>query len=210
MRTIRRPVLLVDTDEVLGDFQTPALKVMEKVTGIRRGPDDFKTWDIFDGLSDEQRRSVFEELQKPGFCSSLKPTPGSIDAVAELRNIVDLHIVTSPFFGAHTWVHERYEWLRDLFGFTYDDVTHTRAKHYVYGDGLLDDRPANVVRWAEYHPGGDAMLWHIPNTEGLPYDHLRVRSWEEVIERAKKLGGRDNSCARCDTGAQTGKGTTSK
>lgn len=213
MRTIQTsavldlPTMLIDTDEVLGNFHAPVLLVMEKVTGRPQRISDFKTWDIFEGLTPQEQEAVFTQVQKPGFCTSIEPAPGAIDAVRELRQIVDLHVVTSPFKGASTWAHERSQWLEDFFGFTYDDITHTRAKYNVYGDALLDDRPSNVTRWAEKHPGGDAMLWHTPNTATLHYDHLRVRSWGEVIERAKRLRVRGTPCVRCTSGEQPGKGS---
>ncbi len=180
-----RPRFLTDADEVLVDFQTPTLDVMERVTGVRREPHDFNTWDIFTVLTPEQLEAVFAEIQSPGYCSRLQPLPGAVEGLREIQKFADVYVVTSPFFGASTWSHERTTWLGDHFGISKEDIVHTRAKHLVVGDALLDDKPDNVLSWAEHHPDGDAMLWHIPNTRNLGHEDRRVNSWEDVARRLK-------------------------
>jgi len=182
-----RPRLLVDVDEVLCDFQGPVLKVMGHVTGKPYSPQDFTEWDIFKLLTEEQRNQVFAFIEQPGFCASLKPTPGSVEAIAELRQIADVFPVTSPFHST-PWVNERTQWLGDYFGWKKSEVVFTSAKFLVVGDAILDDKPLNVTEWERYHPDGVPMLWHIPNTRMLSeYDGYRVRSWREVIDTVRGL-----------------------
>lgn len=183
---MRRLRLLVDVDEVLGDFQTPALDIMAKVTGRRYRPEDFEVWDIFSVLTDEQKELVFAEIEKPGFCSNLKPLRGAVEAIRYLRSLVDIFPVTSPFHSV-PWVTERNQWLGDHFGWKKSEIVHTSAKFLVRGDAILDDKPEHIVAWTAEYPAGLGMLWHIPNTRTLGHDHLRVRSWEEVIERVKSI-----------------------
>lgn len=182
-----RPRLLVDVDEVLGDFQAPVLKLMSHITGKEYVPEDFTEWDIFNVLSDEQRNLVFACIERPGFCASIKPTPGSLEAVKELQTFCEVVPVTSPFHST-PWVNERTAWLGDYFGWKKREIVFTSAKHLVVGDGLADDKPDNVEAWAAYHPDGVPMLWHIPNTRLLTdYDKYRVRSWQEVIDKMRSF-----------------------
>jgi 5'(3')-deoxyribonucleotidase len=172
---MRRLRFLCDVDEVLVDFQTPALAVMEEVTGIRREPSSFNAWDIFTVLSPEERAKVFQVIEQPGFCASLKPLPRAIEGIRKIREFCDIFAVTSPFHSP-TWVAERTEYLHRVFGFESHEVVHTASKHLVIGDALLDDKPSHIQGWAEAHPGGLPMLWDIPNTKGMGLDGLRVQS----------------------------------
>lgn len=183
MQSSRRR-FLCDADEVLFDFQEPTLDIMQKVTGRRYVANDFEVWDVFSVLSPEELKGVFAELEKPGWCTSLEPKPGTIEAIEELRSICDVYVVTSPFH-SKTWVHERYAALAKHFGFKKNEVVHTNAKHLVVGDMFLDDNPEHVDHWNAAHPGKVGMLWHIPNTRKLPYDRVRVRSWAEVVAKAR-------------------------
>ncbi len=180
---------LTDVDEVLADFQTPALGIIERLFGQRLTPYDFEVWDVFSLFDKEQKEAIFAEIAKPSFCRSLEPKPGAVEAIRELRGIADVFAVTSHF-PSSTWVHERDEWLHDLFGFERHHVIHTSAKFMVIGDALLDDNPSHIQAWMSEHPLGMGMLWHIPNTRNLGLDDVRVHTWEKVIDNAKQLDAR--------------------
>jgi 5'(3')-deoxyribonucleotidase len=182
---MRRKRLLCDVDEVLVDFQRPALSILERLTGKKLTPDDYEVWDMFSLFTEEEKTLVREEISKPGFCRALPPVPGAAEGLLEARSLVDVFAVTSHFTSP-TWVHERDAALIEDFGFKRGEIVHTSAKFLVKGDFLLDDRPKNVTEWKEHHPDGTAMLWHIPNTRKLGMDDIRVRSWAEVLERIKK------------------------
>jgi len=177
-------VILVDVDEVLADFQSPSLKIMGEVTGRNYTLSDFKTWDIFEELTPEERDLVFDQIKQPGYATQLAPTPGSQEFVRELSKLGTLYIVTSPF-ASPTWVYDRTKWLWDHFGIPSKRVVSTSAKHLVRGRALLDDKPEHVDLWQEHHPDELAMLWHIPNTTLLPHPN-RVTSWSEVLNRVER------------------------
>ncbi len=180
MRTRR---LLIDVDEVLADFQTPFFEAVHRLFGRKLSAEDCEVWDCFSLLGKEEAKAVIAEIEKPGWCSALKPKPGAKDAIKHLRGWMDIYAVTSPF-PSKTWVHERDQWLRDHFDFAgRNDIVHTGAKHVVHGDAFLDDNPEHVLNWMREYPGRIAMLWDIPNTRKLLMDDLRVRNWEELITR---------------------------
>ena len=182
----RRKRILVDVDEVLGDFQTPAFKVIAQVTGRLYVPEDFVVWNIFTALTEEEKLQCFAQIGAEGFCSAIKPTAGSQDAIRHLQERADVYAVTSSWNTRH-WAYERDEWLERLFGIPRSRVVHTSAKYMVKGDVLLDDKPEHVETWQEEHPEGLAMLWHIPNTRQIAQHLRRVRTWQEVIEHVEAL-----------------------
>lgn len=194
--------VLLDVDEVLADFQTPALKVMHQVTGHPWAAEDIDDWDVFSVLNPEQLAETFQVVKAAGFCSSLQPLPGAVEAVREMRSMFsDVHLVTSPFYGSPTWVQERTEWIADIFGLTDEDVTHTRAKWGVYGDALYDDKPVMHQKWVECHPGGLPLLRHLPNTRNIVTGPkvVRVYSYTEAIRHMKNHAERrQGSCTRCE------------
>lgn len=177
---------LVDVDEVLANFQKPAFEVVGRLTGRAYTPTDFLVWDIFSVLSDEELDAVLEEINKPGFCAALEPTPGSQEAIKAIKEFAEVFVVTSPMHSRH-WVYERTEWLRDHFDVDSKHVVHTSSKHLVRGDAFLDDKPEHVSAWTKEHPEALAMLWHIPNTRTLGMDDLRVKNWDEVIQRLRDV-----------------------
>lgn len=182
-----RKCLLVDVDEVLADFQTPMFDALFDLYGRRACAEDCEVWDCFSLMSPNEKRGVFSIIEHPGWCLGLKPKEGARDAILELRKLVDVYAVTSHFPTSRTWVHERDTWLKTQLDFTGKDIIHTSAKFMIKGDAFLDDNPDHVTRWRAAHPQGLAMLWHIPNTRKLGHDDIRVRTWEEVIERVRGL-----------------------
>lgn len=185
MRKLR---FLVDVDEVLADFRTPALEVMSSVMGQRYSIEDFEVWDIFSTLEGPRKDLVLAIIDKQGFCHDLQPFPEAQKAIAELQTMFDVYVVTSPYHSL-SWVYERNLWLKTHYGFDKSQVVHTSAKYLVRGDIFLDDKPEHVESWTKENHHGLGMLWHTPNTRGLGLDHLRVRSWEEVLTKVKAFAG---------------------
>jgi 5'(3')-deoxyribonucleotidase len=177
-----RKRLLVDVDEVLADFQTPMFEALYELYGRRASAEDCEVWDCFSLMSPNEKKGVFSIIEHPGWCRALKPKDGAIEAIARLRELVDVYAVTSHFPTSRTWVHERDEWLQDHFKFDRRHIVHTSSKFIISGDAFLDDNPDHVMSWLRENPTGLAMLWHIPNTRNLGFDHLRVKAWDEVVE----------------------------
>ncbi len=185
---MRRKRLLCDVDEVLADLHEAIFQILEKVLGLRLTAEDFNVWNLFDTFSPKEQKAIYAEMGKPGFCASLRPKEGAVEAVLKLRRMVDVYVVTSRFKGhGPTWVFERDAWLREYFGFELDQVIHTSAKFLIAGDAILDDRPDNVTSWLAEHPDGLGMLWDLPNTRTLGCDSLRVRNWRDVTEKVQSL-----------------------
>jgi len=178
----------IDVDEVLADFQAPVFEHAKRVFGRDVGLHSYDgtVWDLFSIFTPEETQVLLSECEKPGWCSALKPLPGSQEAVQELRKHVDLFAVTSPFHSA-TWVYERDQWLVDHFGFTRDQIVYTSAKYLIEADMCLDDKPYHIETWQAAHPEGLAMLWPLSNVRNLPLDRWRVKDWPDVIDRVVRF-----------------------
>jgi 5'(3')-deoxyribonucleotidase len=181
-----KPVFLLDVDEVLADFSGPAARVMSSVLGrpwtIAEAPTD--EWDMFSVLTEDQYRVVSAIIDAPGWCSEIKPLPGSREFVDRLRVMCRVFPVTAPRLFAEQWTYERAMWLQKHFDFDPEDVVHTHAKYLVDGDFLLDDKPHFVEEWVARHPAGVGMLWSTPHNARLGgYEKIRVHSKEVVYQQ---------------------------
>jgi len=174
---------LVDVDDVLADLRPQVLNIINYVSGKEYTPDDFKVWDYFCVLDEEQKKRAFQILSTPGFCSSLQVLPGAKEAIRELQGLVKVLAVTWPFHSG--WFDERYAWLEREFEMPKGDVHFASSKYAVAGKWFLDDNLDNVLSWSEGNPGMNPMLWNTRATRGFGYNDLRVHSWVEGIERVK-------------------------
>lgn len=174
---------LIDCDEVLCDFLTPAFDVLYLMTGTRRTAHDLTTWGLFPPFDTKHREAFEKHIRNAGFCSSLHPLPGAVEGLRLLQEVADVFIVTAPTHGPH-WYFERVEWLKRHFDIPAKSVHQAYHKSHVNGDLLVDDKLQNIVSWAEEHPNGKPFLW------GQPYNKdarnfTRVLSWAPVIDYAQ-------------------------
>ncbi|MGN6107264.1 MAG: 5' nucleotidase, NT5C type [Kofleriaceae bacterium] len=180
--------VLLDVDGVLADFVGPVLDVIYDVTGRTFRHEDVTTCDFAAclGLSADEKRWVANAISnEPGWWSSLPVLPGAHEGVAELQQIADVYIVTSPWDGCRTWLHERKEWLRRHFGINKRRVFSLDEKHFVSGDILIDDKTENVRAWAEAHPCALAVQWRTPHNRLDGWTGASTRSWEQLVEWAR-------------------------
>lgn len=185
---MRHLELLFDVDEVLLDFQTPLFDIIEELTGVRYQAEDFQVWDIFEAFDQDTKNKIWKQIERPGWCYSLKPFRAAQAALEEFRSWgnVDIYALTSPHHGL-TWYYERVEALKKHFGIDKKHVVQTAAKHMVRGDAFVEDNPDHCLAWRNKHPKGAAMLWHVPNTRTLGHEDIRVRSWQEILDRIGRL-----------------------
>jgi 5'(3')-deoxyribonucleotidase len=173
--------LLVDVDEVLADWHGPALDIAEKVSGKRYDTSKIEHWDILQAMTPEESQTILSTMAKPGFASTLKPAPGAQDFLRDLKKLGPVRIVTAQFVGSPTWCHDRTEWLQELFDIEPQHIIFTHAKESVGGRMLLDDKPANIIKWRARYPKELPVLWHRPNTAFFTYDGIRSQSWSDVL-----------------------------
>lgn len=185
---MRRPVLLLDCDGILSDFIGAALLALHAESGLSIEREAIRTWEVFDSLPPEAqayRTRVYDLLKAKLGCVSMCVYDGAKEGVARVQELAEVVIVTSPFPGSDTWMSEREKWLKSHFGLTRDHVIHTSAKHHVKGDFFVDDKTDHVVKWAEAHPAGRAMLWNMKYNENdeLPDNVSRIVGWDQLHAR---------------------------
>lgn len=191
MRAVTRKRLNLDVDGVIADFAWSACDHLYDVTGRRYDPNIITTWEVFDSIPHEleHRKAVYDRMKATGGCYSIPVIPGSKEAIAELKELVDITVVTSPFKNSPTWMHEREQWLRDHFGIDRDDIFHGDKKYLVHAHMKLDDKESHIDNWEKYWRGlGQnpfGMLWHT-NRNVSPAPHIKVvHDWPTVIQLVK-------------------------
>lgn len=187
---MRKPKVLLDVDGVLADFLTPALGILGRLTGRSWRAEEITSWDLFEIVGKRWEEPFFETCAVPGFAAALEVCGGAKEAVAVLREISDLYVVTSPMHLSPTWTYEREEWIRSHFGIGGNRIVHTAAKYLCVGDVFVDDRPYNVQKWRYEHPSGLGILWDAPYNRlerGLP----RTSDWSDVIQAVRNLPKKD-------------------
>ena len=190
---ILKPTLLLDVDGVLADFVSAALTLVHQVTGRQHKPSDITTWELFDSLGEpkEVQDAVYRVLKGRGGCTSIPAYDGAKEAIARLRKVSNIVIVTSPFSGSETWAHERGAWLKTHFDIDAEDVIYAKNKSRIHGDFFVDDKPEHVQDWidywtARYHgsaqwaPKNCGLLWSTDRTIDAPSHLQRLYGWRDL------------------------------
>lgn len=188
-----KDILLLDCDGVLANFIEATLRILKKKDpSIHYEHHDVHTWDQFDSFPDhiKYRDEVYAELKKSGGCTGIPVYDGAKEGVAKLQELVEIVMLTSPFKGSETWVHEREKWLEEHFGLSHKKMIHTGLKELVFGDIFVDDKPEHILRWSKRHPTGHAIVWHqrYNEDEDLRGNRIyRVEGWNDLVDLVGKL-----------------------
>jgi 5'(3')-deoxyribonucleotidase len=177
--TERRRVLL-DVDGVIADFLTPAIQVMEEVSGQPLHPEALNDWNLFRNYDGKTRNKFYEVFHSKGWCLNLKPYEGALEGVNLLRTEADVYFVTSPMHGPY-WAYERACWLQKYFDAKLDHIIQTNAKHVCTGRTLVDDKPDHAENWQRANPKSVAILWDRQYNQRSNH-YPRGDSWEWVLE----------------------------
>ncbi len=191
---------LFDCDGVLGDFFTPALKVVHDLTGIHYVESDFDEWYIFRRIAKDTgedvhtlERRVYDAWGDLG--GAMEPYPEALEGVdACRRHGIEIFVVTS----AAGWATTRNAWLAKHFAIPREHVVYTASKYVVGGDMFVDDHPGQVEQWQEHHPGGAAVLFARPYNRSAQCA-LRL-DWEGIVDLAGQIALSAADSTRIRTG----------
>lgn len=185
MTAPRKPRALVDVDGVLADFIGGMIAMLNERCNTSYTREQVTEFDFTAalGMSREQAAATKRMIGNADrFARHLDVYPGAIDGMRRLREIADVHIVTSPWNSNPTWTHDREAWLSQHFGIHHSDVTHTSAKHLMRGDVLVDDKTATCDAWRAAWPQGVAVQWATPHNRRDLWDGPSTSDWDHLIE----------------------------
>lgn len=189
----RRQIVLLDCDGPLASFTAGFLAEINTALKTKFKPEQVTDWDILKCLKlDKQRERIYDLLKRPNFCYELPIVAGAQEAVAKLREVADVYVVTAPMQSVSDWTRQRERWLKKHFDIEPDHVIHTVAKHLVRGDVFVDDKFENCEIWQTRNRTAFSLLWDLPHNQekdaslGLENEGvIRVKDWKTVEEAVK-------------------------
>jgi len=173
-----KPVLGLDADGVLVDFDNPALDYLRS-RGINKTYEQITDWSVFDGdlqMEMDFRRDV---ASHPDFCRNLKALPGAVEFVKAACENYHVMIVTAPY-DVPNWYDGRKDWIVEKLGLPRKDVCFLSQKEFFDSDVLVDDKEQNILDWHARHPRKLAIVKDQPwnRQKKFPAAVKRVTTWE--------------------------------
>lgn len=171
-----KPVLALDADGVLVDFNTPALEYL-KARGIEKTYSQTTDWSVFD--NDEEMEDAYkrEVVAHPDFVRNMKAYPGAAEFVQAAQELYDVVIVTAPY-DVPNWYEGRRDWMIKAMGVPRKNVCFLSRKEFFDSDILVDDKTENVLAWAERQ-----WVRRDEGTKVIPI--LMDQPWNHVCDVAK-------------------------
>ena len=171
----KRPLVLLDFDDVLFDFLGTVIKEYNKVTGANLKPSDCKTWD----LSEVGDIRIFMKLIKnPHLWDDMPEKDGSMKVVQRLINDGRWNVLICT---ACTTLEEylvKVKMIEDRIpGFDLAKIINIADKHLVRGDIIVDDKVENLDKCARYDM--KCVLMDAPHNQGCT-SYTRIYSLKEL------------------------------
>lgn len=201
MMSTGRRVVLLDCDGPLANFTGAYLNAFLVLTGRLAVEDEVDRWAIHEcGFFQEEaarrgetpgqlRKAIDAMVVAPGFCENIRPQKAAVEAVAKLRELADVYVVTSPWDSSPTWMYERLHWVHRHFDIPRGHVIQTGRKHLVRGDIFVDDKPSHVVEWQAAWPGSLGVLFDMHHNRAETPEGIPRAGWRFVIAAASELPG---------------------
>jgi 5'(3')-deoxyribonucleotidase len=184
-----KPVIAYDADGVLLDFMTPALHLVQEMTGIIATPLDISEWDMMAslGIDKPTANKIYDRMKVEGYGRRIPAYPGAVEHIAWVKTWADVHIVTSPMNGRN-WHYERDQTFVSEFGLDRRSVHHIDAKYLIDSDALVEDKTSNLEAWiawgwTRHHKHRCAMLMEQSYNGGRSIredDIIRVGGYNQI------------------------------
>jgi len=185
--------ILVDVDDVLADmlivFEQHLSAMGVEIKPPHERPGTFELESEY-GITTAMKKAVFRCID----ISTLPAFPDAIDFIYSVTRRHEVYFVTSYIEGIPLWKHHREKWLREHFQSLSTRVVHTKHKHLISGDVLIDDCLRNVFGWLQEHPTGTAF---VPPKSWNRYIHreggdihkriIRTNSWADIEQEIERL-----------------------
>lgn len=169
----RKPIILLDQDEVLADYITEILSRYNETYNTNFTNEDIVHWKIAEILGEEVNDIMFE----PEIFSKLNPVAGAIEGVKGLieSNLFNVYIVSA----AHPKVClNKYQWVKEHMPFfSTDNIMFTSHKELVQGDVLVDDGLHNIEKFKN----GEPIIFDQAHNRNISSYH-RVYDWLDLTK----------------------------
>ena len=172
--------ILIDVDDVLGDFTSHTIATLKAIGGPELDPQTLTNWDLMTHIPVEWHQAVLQQWHSQGWCGSIPVFEGAQDAISALENIGHVTFVTAPMHESPHWMWERDRWLRTHFNASGRQIVFTEAKYLVRGDILVDDKVSNVIQWQQANPKKQGVLWKRPSNRSAKIRY-QTNSWDEIV-----------------------------
>lgn len=174
-------LILIDCDGVIANFDKMFYNVLINEFNIEFEAGKSTQWDYF---NHPQVKPIKDDVWKyilgtRGLIRGIEQYDYTKEFLAKLREIGDVECVTSIVSGGY-YADERIMWLIEEAGFSRYDIHLSYKKHRIKGDVFIDDKPDNVIKWADAwvtgkgHPDFIPSHWPIPvlwqSPGRAPYD----------------------------------------
>ena len=186
--TGRKPLILVDCDEVLTSFLSLYRDLHSHINGKTVEHSDFKRFDFTRCVATaEEDDRIWRHLDEtPGLVANMPLMDGALAALDELRSIGRVVCVTTPHVGP-IFPGERLQWLVDVAGFRKADIVMCKDKSLIPGDVFIDDKVKNCESWQREHQRGRAIVFAAPHNRAtnLP----RANGWPQAVTLTRRWLG---------------------
>jgi 5'(3')-deoxyribonucleotidase len=195
-----KPVLAVDIDDVLYPFSSEFLKYANNRLGANKTMEDMTTYrlDTVYGVSYSKIVELIEAFMAEEFINDFEPILGSQEALLQLKESFDLHIVTARLSKYTTqtqyWIDRffpnifsrihYYEFYALTPRSDYKKMTKLMKCREINAFALIDDNAYNIENVMS---GGLAGIlfgeyaWHDELSD--KYQPFKLRSWEHLLGR---------------------------
>ena len=170
--------VLIDCDGVLAQWTNMFIDVCRNQFGIELPKHDGKCWDVFKypGIVERKDEIWTYILSNPNLIYCLEKYNYTDELLTKLRERGEVICVTSIVVNTKGYgtlsevtlpgfyADERIRWLIDKAGFSREDIILAYKKHTIEGNIFIDDKPDNVVNWADrwYDKNHIPVLWQPP------------------------------------------------
>ncbi len=190
--SLLKPVLAIDCDGVLADWMMYVIPIVNNLFNKNITKKDLISWDLYDLLKEKSAKTkLYDYLNTTDMILHLEPFSEALEGIKKLKEIAEIYIVTSPMMNYPNWIIHRNEWLKKHFKIDKNNIVNTAAKYLIQADIFIDDKPENVVNWANYKNNSDfgyPVLWeHDYINVKLDERVIHTNNWGDIIELVNRV-----------------------